>query len=160
MWLRTCSLEAVVKSLGPKTAAWHGRRAHRVPTAEAAAALSGIDRVPRAFLLLSWGQAYPEDEALCRTVLRRQAAWEAEAEQWPGDRVDALIALCLRELRLGYEAGSMTEVAKAAAAGVSERHWRRAWRERYLRIRRDALEYVGAAQRQLARRVDLDDVLG
>lgn len=151
--LRHFSIEAMASALAPKVQHWHRGDQRRIPMADAAMAIAGVDRTPRAFLLLSWGLGGDEDRAVCTRHLMGCAGWEAEAEQWPAGRLARMVEMVLDEI--GH-AKPTSEIERARELGVCERTWHRAWKGRYQRILGDALEQVSRSHRAMARRVGGD----
>lgn len=117
-------------------------------------ALSGVEPVPWAFLMVSMGDESPGHLSACRRHLMGCAGWEAEAENWPVGRLARMADLALDELAMGYEAAAQwPETARAGRVGVGRSQWYALWRARYQRILGDALEQVSRAHQAMARRV-------
>lgn len=152
--LRHFSVEAIASAISPKVQHWYRGDSRRIPMSDAAMALAGVERIPRAFLLLSWGLGDAEDRAVCTRHLMGTGGWEAEAEGWPDGRAERMTDMALDELALGYAgAERVSERARADQIGVSESLWHRRWKGRYRRVMADALEQVGRAHQAMARRV-------
>jgi hypothetical protein len=152
--LRHFSVEAIASAFAPKVQHWHRGDQRRIPMSDAAMAIAGVERIPRAFLLLSWGLGDAEDRSVCTRHLMGCAGWEAEAENWPVGRLARMADMALDELAMGYEAAAQwPETARAGRVGVGRSQWYALWRARYQRILGDALEQVSRAHQAMARRV-------
>ena len=116
-------------------------------------ALSGVEPIPLAFLLVSMGNGAPGHLSACRRHLMGCAGWEAEVDRWRPGRLGRLVDLCLEDLRRDHTA-KMSSATLAREFGVSESMWHRAWSARYRRIMRDALDQASRAHQQMARRVE------
>lgn len=149
--LRHFSCEAISAALAPRTQTWARDESVKIRPEDAAMALTGVEPLPRAFLLVSWGHDAPGDVDACKRFLRGAAAWEAEADDWPAGRLDRLIDLALDEIR---HAKPADEIARARTIGMGKSQWHDVWKPRYQRILGDALEQISRAHREMARRVN------
>ena len=151
--LRHFSVEAMASAMAPKTQHWYRGDFRRVPMADAAMALAGVEPLARAFLLLSWGLGAEGERAACMRYLMGCGGWEAESEKWPAGRLARMADMVLDELSVGYAvAQAWGEKARATRLGVSESLWHRRWKARYRRVMADALEQVSRAHQAMARR--------
>lgn len=148
--LRHFSCEAISAALAPRTQTWARGEGVKIRPEDAAMALAGVEPLPRAFLLVSWGHDAPSDVNACKRFLRGAAMWEAEADEWPAGRLDKLIDLALEEIQ---HAKPADEIRRAREVGMSESMWHRLWKGRYQRILRDALDQISRAHLEMARRV-------
>lgn len=148
--LRHFSVEAMASAMAPKTQHWYRGDFRRVPMADAAMALAGVEPLARAFLIVSWGLGEATERAVCTRHLMGCAGLEAEAENWPVGRLERMIDMAIDEI--GH-AQAIDEIERACNLGVSERTWHRTWKARYRRVLADALEQVSRAHQAMARRV-------
>lgn len=155
MWARHFSAEAISSALAPRTQPWYRDEGRKISAEDAAMALAGVERLPRAFLMVSWGHDSPEDVNACTRFLRGAGAWEAEAENWPEGRLERMVEMVLEEIR---HAEPVDEKARAREVGMGEWNWHmRGWKARYRRILGDAQEQINRAHQAMARRVSVGD---